>query len=112
MFVAKTVTEEKPAWLVDSLGSCGIPYTKIEDYLPPPESSHGALFLEGGLKKVYHAEEIADGVHWVTSGWYDCMFIRTGSGGGGAIRRTPTRLTSLDTVARRRHSKRSIGRIC
>jgi glyoxylase-like metal-dependent hydrolase (beta-lactamase superfamily II) len=28
----------------------------------------------------YHAEEIADGVHWVTSGWYDCMFIRTGSG--------------------------------
>ncbi|MGD0648696.1 MAG: MBL fold metallo-hydrolase, partial [Acidobacteriaceae bacterium] len=75
-----TVAGKKPAWLVESLGSRGVPYTNIEDYLPPPESSHGALFLEDRLQKGYHAEEISDGVYWVTSGWYDCMFIRTGSG--------------------------------
>ena len=80
MSALKTSTEAKPAWLVDSLGSRGIPYTKVEDYLPPPESSHGALFAGDRLKKGYHSEEIADGVHWVTSGWYDCLFIRTGSG--------------------------------
>jgi glyoxylase-like metal-dependent hydrolase (beta-lactamase superfamily II) len=32
------------------------------------------------MKKGYHAEEISDGAYWVTSGWYDCMFIRTGAG--------------------------------
>jgi len=70
----------RPTWLVDSLGSLGVPFSRVEDFAPPPESSHGALFLEGRLKNGYHSEEIADGVYWVTSGCYDCMFIRTGSG--------------------------------
>jgi glyoxylase-like metal-dependent hydrolase (beta-lactamase superfamily II) len=71
---------ERPLWLVDSLGSLGVPFSRVGDFVSPPESSHGALFLEDRVKKGYHAEEIADGVYWVTSGWYDCMFIRTGAG--------------------------------
>ena len=73
-------SDHRPSWLVDNLGSAGVEYTSLEDFAPPPESSYGALFLEDRIKKGYHAEEIAEGVHWVTSGWYDCMFIRTGSG--------------------------------
>lgn len=72
--------QQHPSWLVDSLGPLGVPYTKKEDFLPPPDSSHGALFLPDLLEKGYHAEEIADGIYWVTSGWYDCMFVRTGAG--------------------------------
>src|ERR1700712_1839218 len=70
----------KPSWLVEDLGPLGVPYNKIEDFIVPPESSHGSLFLDDRQKKGYHVEEIKDGVYWVTSGWYDCMFIRTGSG--------------------------------
>ena len=70
----------KPAWYVDDLGSRGMPYQKMEDYLVPPESSHGMLFSPDRLKKGYHVEEIAGGVYWVTTGMYDCMFVRTGAG--------------------------------
>jgi glyoxylase-like metal-dependent hydrolase (beta-lactamase superfamily II) len=70
----------KPEWLVDSLGAAGPQYAKADDYLPPPESSHGCLFYPDRMKKGYHVEEISDGVYWVSSGWYDCMFVRTGNG--------------------------------
>jgi glyoxylase-like metal-dependent hydrolase (beta-lactamase superfamily II) len=71
----------KPSWLVEDLGPLGVPYNNvIEDFIPAPESSYGSLFLPDRLKKGYHVEEISDGVYWVSSGWYDCMFIRTGSG--------------------------------
>ena len=73
-------SEAKPAWLVDTLGPRGVPFTSFEDFAVPSEASHGVLFSPDRLAKGYHTEEIAEGVHWVTSGWYDCMFIRTGSG--------------------------------
>jgi glyoxylase-like metal-dependent hydrolase (beta-lactamase superfamily II) len=69
-----------PAWYVDTLGATGMPFQKIEDYAAPPEESYGALFLPDRLKNGYHIEELSDGVYWVTSGWYDCMFVRTGNG--------------------------------
>jgi glyoxylase-like metal-dependent hydrolase (beta-lactamase superfamily II) len=72
--------ESKPSWLVEDLGHLGVGYNKVEDFAPPPESSHGALFMEDRIKKGYHVEEVKDGLYWVTSGWYDCMFIRTGAG--------------------------------
>ena len=73
-------TPTQPNWYVDDLGSRGMPYQKMDDYLVPPESSHGVLFSSDRLKKGYHVEEIAGGVYWVTTGMYDCMFIRTGAG--------------------------------
>jgi hypothetical protein len=41
---------ERPSWLVDSLGSAGVPSSRVEDFVPPPESSDGVLFLELQLK--------------------------------------------------------------
>ena len=41
----------KPEWLVDSLGAAGAQYAKAEDYLPPPETSHGCLFYPDRIKK-------------------------------------------------------------
>ena len=38
------------------------------------------MFTEDHIRKGYNVKEIAHGVYWVTSGWYDCMFIRTGNG--------------------------------
>lgn len=69
-----------PQWFVDSLGAAGAQYAKIGDFDPPPESSYGCLFLPDRIKKGYHVEEITDGVYWVSSGWYDCVFVRTGNG--------------------------------
>jgi glyoxylase-like metal-dependent hydrolase (beta-lactamase superfamily II) len=69
-----------PEWFVDDLGPLGAPYTKPEDYTVPPKESDGVLFTEDHLKKGYNVKEIGDGVYWVTSGWYDCMFVRTGAG--------------------------------
>ena len=37
---------ERPSWPVDSLGSVGVPFSRVEDFVPPPEASSGALFLE------------------------------------------------------------------
>ena len=71
---------EKPSWYVDSLGAKGAQFEKIGRYTPPPESSYGCLFHPDRIKKGYYIEEIKDGVYWVSSGWYDTMFIRTGNG--------------------------------
>jgi glyoxylase-like metal-dependent hydrolase (beta-lactamase superfamily II) len=71
---------KKPDWLVDDLGSAGVSYVNFEEFLPPPESSYGCLFSRGRIEKGYHVEEIDDGVYWVSSGWYDTMFVRTGNG--------------------------------
>ena len=70
----------KPAWLVDDLGQKGADFVDITGFAPPPEESHGALFLPDRLQKGYHVAEIRDGVYWVTVGWYDCLFVRTGNG--------------------------------
>jgi glyoxylase-like metal-dependent hydrolase (beta-lactamase superfamily II) len=70
----------KPAWLVESLGPAGAAYVNPEDFTPPPESSLGCLFHPDRIKNGYYVEEIADGVYWVSSGWYDTMFVRTGNG--------------------------------
>jgi len=69
-----------PAWYVDTLGAAGLSLQRNEDYAPPPEESYGALFLPDTVKKGYHVEELKDGVYWLTSGWYDCMFVCTGNG--------------------------------
>jgi len=69
-----------PEWLVDSLGTAGAQYVRIGDYEAPPESSYGCLFHPDRIKKGYYVQEITDGVYWVSSGWYDCMFVRTGNG--------------------------------
>jgi len=71
---------EKPSWLVNSLGGAGAAYVNVDDFTPPLESSYGCLFHPDRLKKGYYVEEISDGVYWVSSGWYDTMFIRTGNG--------------------------------
>ena len=52
--------------------SYSIHYTKLYDY--------GSLFLPDRIKNGYHVEELRDGVYWVSGGWYDCMFVRTGNG--------------------------------
>jgi glyoxylase-like metal-dependent hydrolase (beta-lactamase superfamily II) len=69
-----------PEWFVDDLGPLGVPYSKPEDYRVPPKESDGILFTEDHLKKGYNVRELSGGVYWVSSGWYDCMFIRTGAG--------------------------------
>jgi len=75
-----TTNHTLPSWLVDDLGALGVPYNKPEEFTVPPAESDGILFTEDHLKKGYNVKEIAHGVYWVTSGWYDCMFIRTGNG--------------------------------
>lgn len=70
----------KPFWLIDTLGAAGVPYIDVHGFTPPPESSYGCLFYPDRIKKGYHVEEISDGVYWVSSGWYDTMFVRTGNG--------------------------------
>ncbi len=69
-----------PSWYVDTLGAAGLPIQNNEDYAPPPEESYGALFLPDTIEKGYHVEELKDGVYWLTTGWYDCMFVCTGNG--------------------------------
>ena len=69
-----------PSWFVDDLGPLGAPYTNPEIYEVPPQESDGVLFTEDHLKKGYNVKELADGVFWATSGWYDCMFVCTGNG--------------------------------
>ena len=70
----------KPDWLVDDLGPKGAAFVDLRDFAPPPENSYGCLFLPDRIAKGYHAEEIRDGVYWVSVGWYDCMFVVTGRG--------------------------------
>ena len=72
--------QTKPHWHVDTLGPAGFPFEAYEDYAVPPEESYGVLFSPDRAKKGYHVEELSDGVYWLTSGWYDCMFVVTGSG--------------------------------
>jgi glyoxylase-like metal-dependent hydrolase (beta-lactamase superfamily II) len=79
----KAKTDEKlsaSSWYVDTLGAAGLPLQKNGDYAPPPPESYGALFLPDTVEKGYHVEELKDGVYWLTSGWYDCMFVCTGNG--------------------------------
>jgi glyoxylase-like metal-dependent hydrolase (beta-lactamase superfamily II) len=68
------------SWYVDDLGAAGFPIQRNEDYASPPPESYGALFLPDTIEKGYHVEELKDGVFWLTSGWYDCMFVCTGNG--------------------------------
>jgi glyoxylase-like metal-dependent hydrolase (beta-lactamase superfamily II) len=68
------------SWYVDDLGAAGFSLQKNEDYAAPPPESYGALFLPDTIEKGYHVEELKDGVFWLTSGWYDCMFVCTGNG--------------------------------
>ncbi len=74
-----TTANPKPAWFVELL-SAGVPYVDPEQYLPPPPESMGCLFYPDRIEKGYHVEEIKDGVYWVSTGWYDTMFVRTGKG--------------------------------
>lgn len=71
-----------PSWLITNLGEAGVPNVtpNTKDFTPPPESSYGCLFYPDRIKKGYHVEELNDGVYWVSNGWYDTMFIRTGNG--------------------------------
>ena len=69
-----------PEWFVDDLGPLGVPYTKPELLAVPPRESVGVLFSEVFDKKGYTVKEMGGGVYWVSSGWYDCMFVRTGNG--------------------------------
>ncbi|MFJ4922966.1 MBL fold metallo-hydrolase [Streptomyces sp. NPDC088725] len=73
---------EKPGVPTDryGLGAAGMPLNDHTDYRPIPADAYGTLFLPDRLAKGYHVEEINDGVHYVTSGAYDNMFIRTGNG--------------------------------
>ncbi|MFD9665061.1 MBL fold metallo-hydrolase [Rhodococcus sp. NPDC059968] len=73
---------EKPGILPDryGLGAAGMPYTSLSDYRPIPPNATGSLFLPDRLEKGYHVEELNDGVFYLTSGAYDCMFIATGNG--------------------------------
>ncbi|MFJ4920306.1 MBL fold metallo-hydrolase [Streptomyces sp. NPDC088725] len=71
---------DRPDWLVEDLGPKGAAFVNLSDFAVPPEESHGSLFLPDRLAKGYHVEEIRDGVYWVSVGWYDCMFVTTGSG--------------------------------
>ena len=55
-------------------------YSTQTDYLPIPPGAMGTLFDPERLKKGYVTQEIGDGVHYVTSGGYDAMFVQTGNG--------------------------------
>jgi hypothetical protein len=57
-----------------------MPYLTHPDYLPIPRGAMGTLFDPERLKKGYVTQEIGDGVHYVTSGGYDPMFVQTGNG--------------------------------
>jgi glyoxylase-like metal-dependent hydrolase (beta-lactamase superfamily II) len=62
------------------LGAAGTPYSTQADYLPIPAGATGTLFDPERLKKGYVRQEIGDGIHYVTSGAYDAMFVQTGNG--------------------------------
>ena len=62
------------------LGAAGMPYSTQADYLPIPAGATGTLFDPERLKKGYVRQEIGDGIHYVTSGAYDAMFVQTGNG--------------------------------
>ena len=62
------------------LGAAGFPYTTQADYLPVPGQALGPIVGRERLAKGYYTEEINDGVHYVTNGFYDAMFIQTGNG--------------------------------
>jgi hypothetical protein len=62
------------------LGAAGMPYSTQADYRPIPAGATGTLFDPERLKKGYVRQEIGDGIHYVTSGAYDAMFVQTGNG--------------------------------
>jgi glyoxylase-like metal-dependent hydrolase (beta-lactamase superfamily II) len=62
------------------LGAAGTPYSTQADYLPIPAGAMGTLFDPERLKKGYVTQQIGDGIHYVTSGAYDAMFVQTGNG--------------------------------
>lgn len=62
------------------LGAAGTPYSTQADYLPIPAGATGTLFDPERLRKGYVRQEIGDGIHYVTSGAYDAMFVQTGNG--------------------------------
>jgi len=62
------------------LGAAGMPYSTQADFLPIPAGATGTLFDPERLKKGYVRQEIGDGIHYVTSGAYDAMFVQTGNG--------------------------------
>ena len=62
------------------LGAAGMPYSTQADYLPIPAGATGTLFDPERLTKGYVRQEIGDGIHYVTSGAYDAMFVQTGNG--------------------------------
>ena len=62
------------------LGAAGMPYSTQADYRPIPAGATGTLFDPERLTKGYVRQEIGDGIHYVTSGAYDAMFVQTGNG--------------------------------
>ena len=62
------------------LGAAGWPQPALSDYRPIPVDETGSTFLPDRLAKGYHREEIGDGVHYVTTGAYDAMFVQTDAG--------------------------------
>lgn len=62
------------------LGAAGWSRTSASDYLAVPPEQTGTMFLPDRVRKGYHVEELADGVHYLSNGAYDCMFVRTGGG--------------------------------
>jgi glyoxylase-like metal-dependent hydrolase (beta-lactamase superfamily II) len=63
-----------------AFSQAGMPYSSNLDYRPIPADEYSTLFLPDRLRKGYHVEELNDGVFYVTSGAYDCMFVVTGNG--------------------------------
>jgi len=60
--------------------SVGWSYSQISDFHAVPQESAGLTVLPGFAEKGYCVQEIGDGVHYVSNGGYDCIFVCTGSG--------------------------------
>lgn len=58
----------------------GWPYSQISDFAPVPPDSAARTHLSDLSQKGYYVDEIGDGVHYVSNGGYDCMFVRSGGG--------------------------------
>ena len=69
-----TSTEQRPTASPQGTGSTAGQYGA--GWAPVPESSLGPVIPARG----YFAEEVRDGLYWVTEGMYQCAFMVTGQG--------------------------------